>query len=119
VNEPRQNIAKVLRLQISRIRYLLLLLAMFVYGGTAVDARVVEVVGAECASSESQEAANTRRQSTHSKRIREHHAADAKELVAKPHNSTRPCRRRSGYDETSVSKPVLTSPSLRAPPVIA
>jgi hypothetical protein len=100
------------------IRTLLLLLAVFAYGGTSVGARLVEFVGTEGATAVSQEATTARRHSTHSTRLSDGKTLEVARARAKA-QPAHPDRRRPVDDPVVVSEYFSTPPDSRAPPAIA
>jgi hypothetical protein len=94
------------------------LLVLLTFGGTGVRAEVHEALSAETETCISHEATDARRQSTHSKRVRDRHAREVKGLVAKA-QSQRHEPRRLVDDDAPLCDFFPTASASRAPPVSA
>jgi hypothetical protein len=97
------------------VRFLLLVLALLVGGGTAAAPRSTEVLGAECETCAPYEATATRRNSTLSKRLRDRHIGEIDLLFAKEPRQRSDLRRHTD-DEAALSESFGTAPPSRAPP---
>jgi hypothetical protein len=100
------------------VRSILLILALLMCGGTLVNARVIEVPGSESETCVSQEAANTRGHSTHSKRLRDRHTGEVEHTFTEA-QSQRSNFRRCVDDEAPVYQFFRTVSASRPPPLIA
>src|SRR5687767_2239497 len=102
VNKALQTLKKTINLRMCWLRLLVLLFAVIAHGGTAAGTRSLELMEAEGDAPVTQEATDTRRDSTSSRKLGGRRVAKIEERQTKRESPSRHSRLRSADEKSPV-----------------